>query len=394
MLFMGKGRNSMTEKLFYNDVRKAEFEAVVTGCVKNKDRYEITLDGTYFYPEGGGQPADHGKIGDVNVFDVHDRDGEVVHYCDGELEIGQKVKAVVDMERRHRLMQQHSGEHIVSGLIHKHFGYDNVGFHMGSDCITIDFNGALTPEDLMMIEKEANEAVYRNFDTDIFYPTPDELQRLEYRSKKALEGDVRIVSFKDCDTCACCGLHVVKTGEIGVIKITGMQHYKGGTRVTMLAGKQALEDYDVKDNIVHGISNLLSAKAYETKEAVERLMKERNDIKEQLVAAKKQIFELKRAAVKEGETCAVFFEDNMEPFEMRLFVEMLLEKVPSAAVFSGNDQDGYKYAIGSTKTDMSAFIKEANKALNGRGGGRGDIMQGSFNSKAAETESYIRNGLA
>lgn len=391
---MDKGRTVMTEKLFYNDVRKAEFEATVVSCVKNKDRYEVVLDGTYFYPEGGGQPADHGKIDDANVFDVHDKDNEVVHYCDKEVECGKKVKAWVDMERRHRLMQQHSGEHIVSGLIHKHFGYDNVGFHMGSDCITIDFNGPLTSDDLKLVEKEANEAIYRNFDTNIFYPSPEELEKLEYRSKKALEGDVRIVNFKECDTCACCGLHVVKSGEIGIIKITGSQNYKGGTRVTMLAGKQAREDYAVKDSIVHGISNLLSAKPYETKEAVERLMKERNEIKEQLVAAKKQIFELKRDSVRDDETCAVFFEENMEPFELRLFTEMLLEKVPSAAVFSGNDEEGYKYAVGSTKTDMSAFIKEANKALGGRGGGRGNIMQGAFTASRDETERYIRNGLA
>ena len=391
---MDKGRTVMTEKLFYNDVRKAEFEATVVSCVKNKDRYEVVLDGTYFYPEGGGQPADHGKIDDANVFDVHDKDNEVVHYCDKEVECGNKVKAWVDMERRHRLMQQHSGEHIVSGLIHKHFGYDNVGFHMGSDCITIDFNGPLTSDDLKLVEKEANEAIYRNFDTNIFYPSPEELEKLEYRSKKALEGDVRIVNFKDCDTCACCGLHVVKSGEIGIIKITGSQNYKGGTRVTMLAGKQAREDYAVKDSIVHGISNLLSAKPYETKEAVERLMKERNEIKEQLVAAKKQIFELKRDSVRDDETCAVFFEENTEPFELRLFTEMLLEKVPSAAVFSGNDEEGYKYAVGSTKTDMSAFIKEANKALGGRGGGRGNIMQGAFTASRDETERYIRNGLA
>lgn len=391
---MDKGRTVMTEKLFYNDVRKAEFEATVISCVKNKDRYEVVLDGTYFYPEGGGQPADHGKIDDANVFDVHDKDNEVVHYCDKEVECGKKVKAWVDMERRHRLMQQHSGEHIVSGLIHKHFGYDNVGFHMGSDCITIDFNGPLTSDDLKLVEKEANEAIYRNFDTNIFYPSPEELEKLEYRSKKALEGDVRIVNFKDCDTCACCGLHVVKSGEIGIIKITGSQNYKGGTRVTMLAGKQAREDYAVKDSIVHGISNLLSAKPYETKEAVERLMKERNEIKEQLVAAKKQIFELKRDSVRDDETCAVFFEENTEPFELRLFTEMLLEKVPSAAVFSGNDEEGYKYAVGSTKTDMSAFIKEANKALGGRGGGRGNIMQGAFTASRDETERYIRNGLA
>lgn len=290
-------------------------------------------------------------------------------------------------------MQQHSGEHIVSGLIHRHFGYDNVGFHMGSECITIDFNGELGEEDLKMVEREANDAIYENFATDIFHPSSDELKTLEYRSKKELTGDVRIVRFKGCDTCACCGLHVVKTGEIGVIKITGAQRYKGGTRVTMLAGKQALEDYEVKDGIVHAISNMLSAKPYETKEAVERVIAERNAVKESLVAAKRQIFLLKREAAK-GEVCPVFFEDDMTPFDMRVFTEILLEEFTSAAVLSGNDGDGYKYSVGSVKTDMPKFIKEANKALNGRGGGRGDIMQGSFSAAAADIERYLKDGLA
>lgn len=393
MLFLDKGRKIMSERLYYGDVRMAEFDAVVTGCVKNGDIYEITLDRTCFYPEGGGQPADHGFINGARVLDVHEKNGEVVHYCDTPLETGTKAAGRVDMERRHRLMQQHSGEHIVSGLIHRHFGYDNVGFHMGSECITIDFNGELGEEDLKMVEREANDAIYENFATDIFYPSPDELKTLEYRSKKELTGDVRIVRFKGCDTCACCGLHVVKTGEIGVIKITGAQRYKGGTRVTMLAGKQALEDYEVKDGIVHAISNMLSAKPYETKEAVERVIAERNAVKESLVAAKRQIFLLKREAAK-GAVCPVFFEKDMTPFDMRVFTEILLEEFTSAAVLSGNDGDGYKYSVGSVKTDMPKFIKEANKALNGRGGGRGDIMQGSFSAAAADIERYLKDGLA
>ena len=384
----------MTEKLFYTDSHQQEFTAEVVSCRPCDNGYEAVLSRTAFFPEGGGQAADTGVIDGIRVYDVQEKGEQIFHYLEGELEEGKTVTGQIDWDKRFSRMQQHSGEHIVSGIVHARFGYDNVGFHMGSDCITIDFNGPLTSDDLKLVEKEANEAIYRNFDTNIFYPSPEELEKLEYRSKKALEGDVRIVNFKDCDTCACCGLHVVKSGEIGIIKITGSQNYKGGTRVTMLAGKQAREDYAVKDSIVHGISNLLSAKPYETKEAVERLMKERNEIKEQLVAAKKQIFELKRDSVRDDETCAVFFEENMEPFELRLFTEMLLEKVPSAAVFSGSDEEGYKYAVGSTKTDMSAFIKEANKALGGRGGGRGNIMQGAFTASRDETERYIRNGLA
>ena len=191
----------MTDKLFYKDVRGSEFEAVVTDCKKTEDGYEIILDRTYFYPEGGGQPADNGTLGNAFVSDVQDVNGEVVHYTDKAFDIGEQVHGKVDMLRRHTLMQQHSGEHIVSGLIHNKFGYDNVGFHMGSECITIDFNGVLTADDLEDIEKAANDVIYEDFEPTIFYPSKEELDRLAYRSKKELEGDVRIVSFGSCDTC-------------------------------------------------------------------------------------------------------------------------------------------------------------------------------------------------
>ena len=383
----------MTDKLFYKSVTDSEFEAEVKSCLKTEKGYQIILDRTLFYPEGGGQPADNGIICNAEIYDVQDSNGEVVHYSDKPLEVGAKVKGSVDMDRRHRLMQQHSGEHIVSGLIHNKFGYDNVGFHMGSDCITIDFNGTLTERDLDGIEKEANEIIYRDFEPHIFYPSSEELARLAYRSKKELEGDVRIVSFAECDTCDCCGLHVVRTGEIGIIKIIGFQKYKGGTRVSMLAGRQAYEDYAKKDIAVHGISTLLSSKPYEIKAAVEKLMNERNEIKEQLVSAKRKIFEMKMASVKDDEKCPVFFEDGLEPFELRLFADMLMEKFPSAAVFCGNDEEGYKYAIGSNKADVVLFIKEANNALNGKGGGKGNMVQGSFAAKADEIERYVWNGL-
>lgn len=383
----------MTDKLFYKSVADSEFEAEVKSCIKTDKGYQIILDRTLFYPEGGGQPADNGTIGNAEIYDVHDRNGEVVHYSDKPLEVGVKVKGFVDMDRRHRLMQQHSGEHIVSGLIHNKFGYDNIGFHMGSDCITIDFNGTLTEQDLNGIEKEANEIIYRDFEPHIFYPSRDELARLSYRSKKELEGDVRIVSFAQCDTCACCGLHVIRTGEIGIIKIIGFQKYKGGTRVSMLAGRQAYEDYARKDSAVHGISTLLSAKPYDIKTAVEKLMNERNEIKEKLVIAKRKIFEMKMASVKDNERCPIFFEDGLEPFELRLFADMLMEKFPSAAVFCGNDEEGYKYAIGSNKADIVSFIKEANNALNGKGGGKGNMVQGSFAAKADKIERYVWNGL-
>lgn len=380
----------MTEKLFYRNVYDKEFNAVVLSCTQNEDHYEVVLNCTLFYPEGGGQPADKGKIDDANIFDVQEKGDIIIHYSDKPLEVGTSVSGKIDMDRRLRLMQQHSGEHIVSGLIHNHFGYDNVGFHMGSDCITIDFNGELTDEDMDMIEKESNEAIYENFLTDIFYPSQEELEDLNYRSKKPLEGEVRIVRFEGCDICACCGLHVVRTGEIGIIKLLTHQRYKGGTRICMLSGKQAYDDYFEKNKLVLGISNLLSAKPYDVQSAVERLMSERNNIKEQLVKAKKKIFEIKAEKIDEGTKCAIVFEENLEAFELRQLCEMLIEKADFAAVLCGNDNDGYKYSLGSKNIDMSEFVKAANKALNGRGGGRGNVVQGSFASDRESIDKYMK----
>ncbi len=186
------------------------------------------MDRTYFI-EGGGQPADNGTIGNAFVSDVQDVNGDVVHYTDKAFDVGEQVHGKVDILRRHTLMQQHSGEHIVSGLIHNKFGYDNVGFHMGSECITIDFNGVLTADDLADIEKEPMTLYMRTLNRR-FLPVKGRTGQTGIQKQKELEGDVRIVSFGSCDTCACCGLHVVRTGEIGLIKITGFQKYKGGTR--------------------------------------------------------------------------------------------------------------------------------------------------------------------
>lgn len=383
----------MTERLYYRNAYDSDFDAVVVSCVKNNDRYEIILDRTLFYPEGGGQPADNGTINDANIFDAHENGSVIVHYSDKAIKNGSIVTGKIDMKRRLCLMQQHSGEHIVSGLIHNHFGYDNVGFHMGSDCITIDFNGELCEDDLIMIENEANQAVYKNFLTDIFYPTPDELRNLKYRSKKVLDGDVRIVRFNGYDICACCGLHVVRTGEIGIIKLLSYQRYKGGTRIFMLAGEQAYRDYAEKNKLVLGISNLMSAKPYDVQNAVERLINERNSIKEKLVAAKKELFKIKADKIEKGADRAIFFEEGLEPFELRQLCELIIDKAELAAVLSGNDTDGYKYALGSKSKDILAFAKLANEALCGRGGGRGNVVQGSFVSDKSAIEDYFKENI-
>ena len=231
----------MTIHLYDKDSSILEFDAVVLSCEQKGEQYIVTLDQTAFFPEGGGQGADHGVLGGVNVLDAHEVKGEVLHLTDGQLTVGETVHGSVDAVRRLSMMQQHSGEHIFSGIVHQLFGYDNVGFHIGSEAVTMDFNGPLTDEDVLRVERMANEIVWKNIPVVTLLPSPEELANMEYRSKKALSGEVRIVTIAGADTCACCGTHVKYTGSIGQIKVLSCQKYKSGVRVSILCGMRALD---------------------------------------------------------------------------------------------------------------------------------------------------------
>ena len=319
----------MTEKLFYEDSHMRTFTAVVlecgpvgegaleasaqaadtregerdpeasgrTGEIPEEKRYQIVLDRTAFFPEGGGQYADTGQLQAdsevVRVLDVQERDGKIFHITDRPVLAGSTVSGQIDWAERFMKMQQHTGEHIVSGLVHAHFGYDNVGFHLGSIDCTMDFNGEITREELHEIELRANEAAAANLDIQVSYPSGEELAGLEYRSKIEIEGWVRIVTIPGFDVCACCAPHVKKTGEIGVIKLTHVQRYKGGVRVTMLCGSRALADYDRKSESVRRISASLCAKEDEVAEAVEHLKEECAQLKAKLAEQQREMLRYK-----------------------------------------------------------------------------------------------------
>ena len=279
----------MTEKLYYEDSHLKKFTAVVQECLKAGDRYQVVLDRTAFFPEGGGQYADTGMLEEVHVLDVQEKDGIIYHLTDRALFPGAGVTGRIDWEERFMKMQQHTGEHIVSGLVHARFGYRNVGFHLGTTDCTMDFNGEITKEELLEIEKEANQAVIQNLDVMVSYPSAEELKSLEYRSKIEIEGQVRIVTIPGYDVCACCAPHVNKTGEIGQIKLTNVQRYKGGVRVTMLCGFRALADYNRKLHAVRQISAALCAKEDETTEAVGHLQEECAQWKQRVINLQKEI---------------------------------------------------------------------------------------------------------
>ncbi len=384
----------MTEKLFYKDAYQKTFEATVTECREGKKGYEIILDQTAFYPEGGGQPGDIGYLQTedqkVEVTDTHEKDGEILHFCGQPLEKGSKVTGSIDWERRFDLMQNHSGEHIVSGLVHHKFGYNNVGFHMGKDTVTIDFDGEFSVEDMYRFEQEANARIWANEQVDITSYTEKEAETVEYRSKKELHGVVRVVTFPNADVCACCGTHVRYTGEIGLIKLISLQKWKGGVRMEMLSGRKAMEYVADVCRQNQQISVALSAKPLETAEAVEHLKKLQMDQQFHAGALEQKLFQY-MAKQYEGSGSVLLFEEGLAADSVRKLTAEIMETCEGRCIVcSGDDENGYKYAMGEKDGDLRALVKEFNSTLNGRGGGKPFFVQGSVAATRKEIEEFLK----
>lgn len=380
----------MTEKLYYADSHMVTFSASVVACEKVGEYYEAVLDRTAFFPEGGGQYADTGKIDGIDVIDVQERDHIIYHKMTGALEAGKSVCGEIDWKERFSKMQQHSGEHIVSGLVHAKFGYDNVGFHMGKDAITMDFNGSLTKEDLKEIERKANEIVVSNLAIQTEYPERDVLEQMEYRSKIEIEGEVRIVTIPGVDCCACCAPHVKRTGEIGLVKLLGVQNYKGGVRVSMLCGFRALTDYAEKSESVKQISVLLSAKEQDVFNETVKLKEEIAFQKNKYYELQKQMLDYKVNQIEERQSIVLLFEEELEGNAPRELVNLLLAKQTRiAAVFSGTQENGYRYVIGSKDVDVRVFAKGINEKFQGKGGGKSEMVQGTVYGNKQEIRKEV-----
>lgn len=382
----------MTERLYYSDTYLKEFDAIVTSCTPAKNGYYIILDATAFYPEGGGQPCDIGTLnGNIHISDVQEKDNEVVHLADKEIPVGTKVHGVIDWNRRFDLMQQHSGEHIVSGFIHAKYGYNNVGFHMGSDVITVDLDGELNIEQLAEIEIKVNDFIWQNVASEELHPSTEELKELDYRSKKELTGDVRIIRFPGRDTCACCGLHVRQTGEIGLVKLLSCQKFHNGVRIEMLCGKRAMEYLNTVNKENNTISTLLSAKVRETSKAVERLLNENQNLKSKIVEVENQILN-DIASQYINRDFVLINKNGLTPDNIRKLTALLIEQNDCiCTVFSGNDEEGYKYAIGQKNGNLKELTKQLNTELNGRGGGKPFFVQGSVNCRYDDIKSFFGN---
>ena len=365
---------------------RREFTAQVLSCREEAGKFLVTLDATAFYPEGGGQACDLGTLGQANVLDVQEKDGQILHVCDVPLAAGTQVAGCIDWERRFDLMQQHSGEHIVSGIVHEKFGYHNVGFHMGSDVVTIDFDGEISPEALREIEQKANRAVWADLPVNCTVPSEEELPHIPYRTKKALPWPVRIVAVPGTDSCACCGVHVKTTGQIGLIKMLSCVKFHQGVRIEMACGQRA---YNYVNQIVdqnRKISRLLSAKMPETAQAVESLQKSLQEEKFRTVGLQNRLF----TAIAESYrhiVCPLHFEEALPGNALRDLAERIAKVCGGAIVCAGTDETGYTVCV--MGEDARGIGTRAAKALNGRGGGKEFAWQGQFLASRAQIEGYF-----
>lgn len=379
-----------TVKLFYEDTNIREFDAAVLSCEPVKDGYQAVLDRTAFFPEGGGQYGDAGWIDGIPVTDTREKEGKIFHYIKEPLDVGRKVRGKLDWNIRFERMQQHSAEHIISGIIHSRFGYENVGFHLGADYCTMDFNGPITKEQLREIEMEANKAVFADIPVHVRYPDKDTLAQMEYRSKIEIEGQVRIVEIPGIDVCACCAPHVCSTGQIGLIKLVDMANYKGGERINMLSGIRALTDYHKKQERARAIGNILCEQEEKLVDAVEHLRQESIRQKGEIIALRRRIMKKRAEETDVSAEVVTVFDEELSGEEAREYMNLLLERgAKVGAVFAGKEETGYRYVIGSKAEDVRPLNQRLKEKFGARGGGKPEMVQGSLTGARDQIKALL-----
>lgn len=390
----------MTHKIYNENTHILDFTSTVLSCKKNDatGNYDIILDSTAFFPEEGGQGSDKGTLNGIPVIHVSiDKTDTITHTLAQPLTEGLSVIGHVDWAQRFDYMQQHTGEHILSGLVHKYFSYHNVGFHLGSDFTTLDFDGVLTWDEIQKMELLVNEVIYRNLPVNVRYPSKDVLEKLNYRSKIEIDGAVRIVEIPEIDLCACCAPHVDHTGQIGILKVVSMETHRGGVRITILCGNRAFTNYSSLQETVSSLSAFLSAKPESVCDAVNRLKEESQSRQERINILQAKLLEahLKELPTFEVSKHAILFEESMDTKAVRNAVNCLSASYEGfSAVFTGDDTNGYQFIIGSSKTDCNQLAKLLREKYSAKCGGSAQMIQGSVAASKMElTTLLMQNNL-
>ena len=388
-----KERTSMTIKLYDDNAYLTSCEATVVSCKETDDNtWEIVLNQTVFFPEEGGQTPDKGSIQGWDVVDVQIRDDIITHTLTGgqtPFQEGDHVTCEIDWAHRFSNMQQHTGEHIFSGLVHEKFGYENVGFHLSDSIVTMDYDGPMTEEEIYDLEEKSNAAIFADKKITCYYPSKEELDKLNYRSKKELNGPIRIVAIEDTDVCACCAPHVKSTAEVGLLKVVDITNYKGGVRLSILCGMRALYDYRLRLSQCRDISHSTSAKMDEIVFAVEKLKQDIGELRHINMDAQKELLSLQSANLPADEKDVLLFTSNTDANILRYEVNNLTQSHPGyCGIFNKNDS-GYNFIIGSREKDCSLLAKELREKLNAKGGGKPEMIQGSLTASEDEIRCII-----
>ena len=380
-----------TRKLYYEDCHIKAFTANVIACGETEKGFLLELDATAFYPEGGGQACDLGTLGGAKVLDVQEDGERILHLCDRVLSVGKQVTGVIDWERRFDLMQQHTGEHIVSGILHAMFGCHNVGFHIGAEAVTIDFDMPVPAEALETVEQQANRAVYENLPVRCWYPSPEELPAIPYRTKRQFPWPVRIVQIPGFDTCACCGVHTAYTGEVGLIKLLSCVKFHQGVRMEMVCGERARQLLSRVYEQNRQVCQAFSAKILETGAAAQRMNDALAAEKFRAAGLERQIFDyIAESYVNQGDV--VHFGDALSPTDVRELAERIAQRCGgTAAVFSGSDDIGYNVCIVNKTDSVAELGKHLTERLGGRGGGKSGFFQGSVKSAKAQIMELFKD---
>ena len=377
----------MTERLYDKDSFLKEFTATVLDSYEKADGYFTVLDKTAFFPEGGGQPSDVGFLDNARVYDVQINEGVIYHYTTKQFQKGQTVTGRIDFERRFDFMQQHSAEHIVSGIAHSLFGCENVGFHLSEDIVTLDFDKFLTDDKLFQIEELANRRVYENAAFNCYYPEVETLKTLSYRSKKELEGAVRIVEIENTDVCACCAPHVKNAGQIGIIKLLDREKLRGGIRIELKAGKRALADYNEKYSNVQKISSALAVAQKDAAVGVGRLLNTLGEQKAKITELKLEKIKNLAVSFKPKSPITAIFEDSLTVRDLQVFADSL-HKIHGGirGVFS-ETENGFAFAI--CGDGLEKFFGSFKSAFSVKGGGRNGMVQGTVVAERKEIEEFF-----
>ena len=388
----------MTVKLYDENTYQTTCEAVVLSCEEiNSDSYQLILDQTIFFPEEGGQTPDKGTIAGFNVTDVQISGDIITHTISASgstlslPKVGDTVSCKLNWQHRFSNMQQHTGEHIFSGLVYAKFGYDNVGFHLSDSIVTMDYNGPISEEDILELETKSNEAIFEGHAITCYYPTDKELASLNYRSKKELTGPIRIVDIEGTDICACCAPHVKNTSEVGILKVLDVTNYKGGVRLSILCGMRALENYRLRLNQCIDISHTTSQPLDDITSAVEKLKDDCGTLRHELSESKKQLLASQAKELDANAKDVFLFTDHIDANIMRYQINELTELHPGYCGIFNASEDGFTFIIGSKEKDCNILIQKLRENIQAKGGGKPEMVQGSLTASKEDILSLLNN---